>query len=102
LAVRSEHDVARLEVAMEDSAAVRVVDRLAHHDEAAEKSTQLQRVALARRTRRVIAGDCRFQGLALDELHRVERAPVWSLANAVDRHDAGMLEPSRHFRLLHE
>jgi hypothetical protein len=46
LAILAEHDVARLEVAMQHAAAVCVGDRVAHVDEAAQQAAKFQRAEI--------------------------------------------------------
>ncbi len=96
LAEPAEHDVVGLEVAVHDAAAVRVGDRVAGVDQAAQQPAEGD-LAPARLARGVLLGveplDRAAEGLALDQPHRVVRPPVGISAQAVDRHDPRMLQP---------
>ena len=81
LAVRMirEHQVVRLEIAMDDAREVRVVQRICDLREDAERHRDRQRAArLEQRTQR----------RALDVLHRQVQPPVGQHAGVVGRHDA--------------
>src|SRR5205823_8377135 len=93
LAVGPEHDVARLEVAVQYPAAVGVGDGVAHVHETAQELSQrqgpLSRVA-AGAFRLVEAADSLVEAVALDEAHGIEGPAVQVLPQAVDRHDTRM------------
>ncbi len=105
LAVAAEHDVARLQVAVEDPAAVRVADRLADRHEAAEQLAQGER-ALGRVAGRTLDGvegvDGILERIAADEPHGVARRAQVIRAHRIDRHDARVLEPARDLGLEQE
>ena len=101
LAEVAEHDVARLEVAVDDASRVRELDREADLTKRSEQlvpreASQVVRVALAEALEHV------RQGLASDALHREERRPVRPPAEVVDRHDRRVLELPLHARLADE
>ena len=83
-----EH-VARLEVAMHDTALMRVMDRAAHRDEQrhARVDRQSMLVAIGR------------QRQAVEVVHREERAAVLGAARFEDARDAGMIELRQHLAL---
>ena len=105
LAEIAEHDIARLQIAMNDPAAMGIFDRVANVDKSAEQFPQLER-SLAGRLRShvdvVERIDRVFETVAVDEPHRVERPAVGICSQAVDRHDARMLELPGHFRFENE
>ena len=96
LAVGAKHDVVRLEIAVEDAPAVGVVDRLADRDKPGDELAELQRMV------GVLLGlwigvdplDRGFEGIAPDEPHRVIRLAVGVAAEAVDRDDPRVFQPS--------
>ena len=91
LAVLAEHDVARLQVAVQHPAAVGVGNGVAHVDEPAQQLAQRQRPLAgiaAGDIRLVKAADGVLEVVAPDEAHGVERPAIGVLAQAVDRHDA--------------
>ena len=90
LAVLADDDVARLDVAVQHAAAVGVIDGIADVHEAAEKLAQFQ-VARSRGTG-MEPLDRLLQGIAPDEPHGVEGAAVAIGTEAVDRHDARVLQ----------
>jgi hypothetical protein len=81
--MRSDHDVFRLEIAVNDSLAVGEGHRLAH---LAEDLHQLHPPPCGGR----LLAEQRRQGLSLDQLHGVVRPAVGEPAHAVDRHDERM------------
>ncbi len=114
----AEDDVGRLDVAMDHATGVGVIDGVANVEEAAEKFAKLKgstagvvRGALARpsatlsRWQSVVAVellDRLLQAVALDEPHGVVRPAAAVGAQAVDRHDPGVLEPAGDLGLEHE
>ena len=97
LAVLADDDVPRLDVAVEHAPAVGVVDRVTDVQEPPQESAQSQRpragVALDGFVL-VKALDGLLEAFPPNEPHRVERAAVGVGAQAVDRHDARMLQPA--------
>ena len=96
LAVLADDDVARLDVAVQHAAGMGVVDGVADVDEPPQ---QLRRASERRAAGRVPAAcvameafDGLLEAVALDESHRVERPATGVGAQAVDRHDARMLQ----------
>ena len=82
LPVVRDHQVRRLQVAMDHPALVRVLERLANLD---------PRSTTSRQGRAPRSCEDRVQGRALDEFHRdVQRAPELAIAQVPD--DAGMAE----------
>ncbi len=104
LAVRAQHDIRRLQVAVHDPLVVGIGHRVAHRDEPLEQPRNF-RLRWPRSRRRESAAwnasiaSCKVS--ALDEGHGVER-PVVVMAQAVDRDDAGMLQPGGDHRLAEE
>ena len=94
LAERAEHDVVRLDVTVEDTAAVRILDRLAGIDEVPEELAEAeQALGLGRRGRGGMMGaDRLLERLTGDQPHDMEQPPILMLADVVDRRDVGMLE----------
>ena len=93
----ADDDVARLDVAVQDAAAVRVLDRVADVDEPPQQLAQLQRAAAGVRLQRLVPMgplDRVLEAVAADEAHGVEGAAVAVGAQAVDRHDPRMLQPA--------
>ncbi len=83
---------------MDHAAAVRVGDRVAGVDEAAQQATErdLPIAGLARRPLRTMEPlDRLLERLPLDEPHRIVRTAVGMATQAVDRHDARVLQPTR-------
>ena len=74
---------------MDDAVRVREGDRLAD----AKEDAELLGEAAARRHPAI-------EAIAADPLHRVEQPAVRQLAEIVDRHDAGVLEPGEDARLV--
>ena len=113
----AEHDVVRLQVAVQDAASVRIVDRVAHVDEMPQQLAQLQN-ALAATIRGmagtiapmvapgvvllVEVGDRLLERLAADEPHHVVRPSVRVLAQRMDRHHPGVLQRARDLGLGNE
>ena len=97
LAVPAQDDVGRLEIPMDHAAGVGVIDGVADVEEAAEQLAQLQRAAAGVVLERVVAVemlDGLLEGVALDEPHGVIGAPAAVGAQAIDRHDARVLQPA--------
>ena len=85
LAERADHDVGRLQVAVDDAVGVGVADRLADLLEHRQEPAAVGR-RVGPPSEQVV------EGLALDELHRQERPAVGQRADLVDRRDAGVLQ----------
>ena len=101
----ADDDVARLDVAVKNAAAVRVIDRIADVDKPAQQLAQSQRSAARVAFERFIgveAVDRLLEAISFDEPHGIERAAVGVSSQAVDRHDARMLQPAGDFRFEHE
>ncbi len=101
----TDNDVARLDVAVQHAPSVRIFDCVANIDETTQQRAQFQRapaVVLLQRRIGVEPVDGLFHAVAADEAHRVERPAIAVSAQAVDRHDAGMLEAAGDFGLQHE
>ncbi len=99
LTVGPEHDVARLEVAVQHAARMRIRHGVAHVHEAAEQPAQGQRTLGGIPTRRVLAMESLDgfpETVAADEPHRVERPAVVEVSEPVDRHDPRMLQAPGH------
>ena len=94
-AVRPDHHVRRLEVAVDHVAAVGERDRLRDRLEDPDHAPELRARIGALRQR---VGE----RAALDELHGEERSRVVPLAQLVHRDDAGVLELAADLRLLDE
>ena len=80
-AKRPGHDVARLEIAMQDAAAVRERHGLADFLKDAEAFGE-----------RRGGGEVNIQTLAFQQTHRVIRPPVGESTGLMNGHDAGVLE----------
>ena len=93
LAVVAEHDVRRLEIAVDDAARVRELDREAHVDERAQ-----QRAGSGAPARASLLGE-RDAG---EPLHREERAARLVDAELVDRDDRRVIEAGLDPRLAQE
>ena len=90
---------------MEYAAAVRVGDGVTHVDEPAEQLAQSERPLRGKAAGDVglvKAVDGLLQAVASDEAHGVEGASVGVGAQAVDRHDARMLQAAGDLRLAEE
>ena len=94
LAERPDHDVGRLQVAVDHALGVGVRQRLATCKAIAQEARPVRRRVGA-------LGQQRRQGLALDQLHG-EEGPVAEAADVVDGHDAGVLQLPADLRLLEE
>ena len=98
LAIRAEQDVGRLQVAVDYTSAVGVGHHVAHGHEPVQELPQgqvpLPRVATVAFLGLVEAIDRLLEGLPLDESHGVVGAALGVAAQAVDGHDARVLEPS--------
>ena len=105
LAVLADDDVARLDVAVQDAAAVGVVDRVADVDEPPQELAQLQRPAAGVGLQRLVgveALDGLLEAVALDEPHGVVGPAVAVGAQAVDRDDPRVLQPAGDLGLEQE
>ena len=101
LAEVAEHDVARLQVAVQHAARVREVDREARGRERAQQLPA--RVVLDEElVLRVQPIDDLFDRLAVDALHREADAAVGRARQIVDRDDRRVLELTLDARLAHE
>jgi hypothetical protein len=85
------------------AATVRVGNRIADSDKARQQLAKLQ-VAVRERAGGLLvkARDGILERLALDEAHRIVGPAVRVMAEAIDRHDAGVLQPARDLRLAQE
>ena len=95
LTMLADDDVARLDVAVEHAAAVRVFDRVAHIHKAPEQPAQFQptpALILLKRFVAVKAIDRFLERIATDKPHGVKRAAVGVGSQAIYGNDAGMLE----------
>ena len=86
----ADHDVGRLQVAVDDAPAVGEADRLAHLRERLEQPRPVGGLHLV------------GQGLAGDELHGQEGRAVGQRPQRVDRRDARVRQPGRDLRLADE
>ena len=104
-AILPEHDVARLQVAVQHAPAMGVGHRVADVEEATQELAEfhgpLARVRLLRR-RVVIAIHRLFEAVAADEAHGVVGPAVAILAQAIDRYDPRMLQPAGDLGLQNE
>ena len=101
----ADDDVARLDVPMQDASRVGVVDRVADVQEPPQQLAQLQRTPAGVGLQAVVgveAVDGLLEAVAADEPHGVVRAAVAVGAQAVDRHDARVLQPAGDLRLQQE
>ena len=87
---RPDHDIDRLQVAVDDAPAVGEADRLAHLRERLEQPWPVGGLHLI------------GQSLADDEFHGQERRAVQQRSQRVDRWDARMRQPGGDFRLADE
>jgi hypothetical protein len=94
LAEGSHEHVVRLEITVDDAAAVRVRDGLRHVDDVGQEREALGERALAR--------DGLLERSARDELHRVEDLPARPPRGVVERDDGRVLELRRDQRLAEE
>ena len=95
LAELADHDVLRLQIPVNDAAAVRVVDGEAHLSQNAEHLRERR----LRAVRRGVVVEDRAEGAALDDAHRVARLGVALGGEVVDRDDRRMLELRADLRL---
>ena len=106
LAERPEHDVDRLDVAVQNFPVVGVGDRVAGVDESSDQGVEVRTLArqglLSVAHGLVQAADGGLQGLAPDEPHDVVGPAVRTFAHPVDRDDPGVLEPAGDFGLTFE
>jgi hypothetical protein len=86
-----EHDVLRLDVAVDDAALVNVIECLGDLTEDVDRALHRHR-----------QGAGRDEGLALDELHHHVCAELCVLAEIDDAHDVGMRDFARELRFLVE
>lgn len=101
LAEAADHHVVRLDVAVDDAAAVREADRVAHRHEHREVPLEhvLRAVALAHPC---LVGDELGPALAFDALEHDARRAGLVEHQVVHRNDVGMLDRSEHPRFLEE
>ena len=95
LAVLADDHVGRLDVAVQDSAAVGVVDRVADVGEPPQQLAQPERVAAGAIVFHLVGVEAvggLLEAVAPDEPHRVVRPPVGVRPQAVDRDDPGVLQ----------
>ena len=106
LAVGAQHDIGRLQVAMDHAPAVGVGDRVADVDEPAQELAEgqgaLGRIAAECASARWNRSMASLRLSPADEPHGVERPALVVRAQAVDRHDAGMLQPAGDLGLEQE
>ena len=106
LPVQTQHDVAGLQVAVDESPAVCVRHGIAHVENPPQQFMQLERalsgIAIRPAGHFVEPCDLVLQARALDESHGVEGAAVAIVAQTIDRDDPRMLEVSRGFRFKEE
>ena len=96
-AILADDDVARLDVAMEHSAGVRVSEGVADIGEAAEQLAQFQRVARGVGPQSGVGverGDGVLERVASDKPHRVVGPAIGVDAEPIHRHDPRVLEPA--------
>lgn len=101
-AVLAEHDVAGLQIAVEDTPTVRVFDRVADIDEPAEEFVEDQPPLIGGEGVRVgivQAVDGFFEAIAANEAHDVEGRTGFGSVEAVDGDDAGMFKAASDFAL---
>ena len=106
--VFAEHDVAGLDIAVQDAAVVGIMQGVADVDQTANELVQLDgaralnpapygaQLALVKFLDRV------HQAVAADEAHRVERSAVRVSSQAVNRHNSWMLQAAGNFRFQKE
>jgi hypothetical protein len=94
LAEVAEHDVRRLEVAVNDAAGVRELDRETDIDERAQVLSPLRG--------RVGSCECRGQRGAGEPLHHEERVTVFVVLELVNRDDRRVFEPTLNARFAQE
>src|SRR5262249_55186325 len=101
----AEHDVLRLQVAMNDAAAMGVRNGIAGVDQALQQPAKRD-LALARLPRGRVARmeplDGLLERLPFDQSHRVIRPAIGVSAQTVNRHDPRMLQPSRDLGFKNE
>ena len=94
LAEAGDHDVRRLQIAMDDAVAMRIGHRIRRGEH-----VRHQRQPLLQRRR---VEDQLLERAARDQLHRVERLARGQPSRLVDGHDRRMLQPRRDRRLAQE
>ena len=94
LAERPEHDVVRLDVAVEHPAAVGILDRLTGIDEVPEELAKAEHPPGHRHRAAggVMIADRPCERAAGDQPHHLEQSPPRILPDVVDRRDVGMLQ----------
>ena len=105
LPVGAEHDVGRLEVAMEDTLAVGKRHGLAGRDQPAEQRPELEDLGTWVPVRPVLAVellDRLVERVAPDQPHRIAGEPFTIVFEAVDGNDARMFELSGDLDLAEE
>ena len=101
----ADDDVARLDVAMQHAAAMGVIDGIARVHEPAKQLAHLQRAAAEVFFQTLVgmkAIDGFLEGIATNETHDVEGPAIGVRAQAINRHDAGMLKPAGDLGLEQE
>ena len=105
LAEGADHDVARLQVPVQHSAAIGIVHHVADVEEPREQlaNSSLCEIGL----RPAFAVWWNFsndfgQGVSLDVVHGVERTSAGVAAEPIDGYDTGVLQPPRDHRLADE
>ena len=90
----AQHDVCRFQISMHNATAVGIPYSVTNVDETGQQLTELQ-CPFTRQASGgvgfVICLDGRLEALSADEPHGIERAPVGSRAESVDRNNARML-----------
>ena len=102
LAVPTQHHVVRLQVTVQHPLAVGEGDRLADVDEPAQQLAELDGGRVGPGVLLVVRLDGLLEAVALDEPHGIERPAIIVGAQAVDRHDPGVLQAAVDLRLQHE
>ena len=99
-----DHDVGRLQVAVDDSLRVREGHRLAHAIDRAQRAVTgpARQVRIGDQLVRVDRAEHGLQVAALDEPHREEAAPTGVHAELVNGHDSGVVELAGDLGLLEE
>ncbi len=105
LAILVEDDVARFQVAVQNSATVRVSHRVTHIHEPTEQPAQFQPaigVSGVRSLRLVELDDRITETGPFDETHGIEGTSIFQATEAVNRYDAPMLEAPGHLGFMNE
>ena len=97
LAILAEHDVVRLDIAMDDAAAVGEGDGLAEVDENGQQAQLLDFLRRLRGGRRVVVIlDRILERAATDEFHDVKGPALGIGPQLMEGHDTGVFEPARN------